>query len=730
MRIRLVFPPAGDPTRPHLSLPVVQAVLKKRGFSETRLLDANIQAYWHLLDPSRLRVAQEAVERRLSELDSLSSQSAEQGAEYYDLARAAVSAPYVIGHVDEAIGVLRDWKRFVIFKQYAWAIRLLERALMLACAPFYPTRFVFDYKMRLSTKSASEVELALTDPQNLFLSYYAEDVVPRLVASAPDLVVVGISLRSQLIPALTLARLLKAVVPRVHLSAIGVFLHYQEPTLVQWPRLFDFIDSAIPGAFLQYEGGFGEADTVANLARALMRGDGMEKVPGLIYCDEQRHVHHNADGCGIDIETLPTPDFDGLAEEKYFAPETVFPLALTKGCYWGRCTFCTRTDPYEERSTETVFRDMELLQQRYGARSFYFTDDAIRPELFVSLSDRLVDALPGVFWHSMARFDRALDQQACQRMYQAGCRCLEFGLESASARLLKVTKKGTTLEIIRNVLGNCSAAGIRSRVFCIVGFPGETQDEFRATIEFLKDCREIIHSVRIVRFMLEPGSYMAEHPGEFGLTHVIAESGRDLAANLLYEVSAGAGMQDAVRMQAAAIAEIDGIYGGRLAFQTFRQHAFLHAAAGAGAPGKEDGTEQATPVVVPESVLERAIPEGPRRFRYSLTELARSAAESRIERKQAILAGHSHAVQQPEGATRALYPEAKPLAYIYAGEEDAIRELSDPMIRFLDILEPDLSLAQSLRARNLEPAGRALDLANLLVNAGVLRVRHRVRVKG
>jgi anaerobic magnesium-protoporphyrin IX monomethyl ester cyclase len=706
---------------------MVQAVLKEQGFRQTRLLDANIQAYWHLLDVPRLGAAREAVERRLGELESLPYLNPAQASEYYELARAAVSAPYVIGNLEDALDVLRDWKRFVVFKQYAWAIRVLERALMLASAPYYPTRFVFDYKMRFSTKSTVEVEQALSDPRNLFLSFYSGDLVPRLLAEAPELAVIAISLRSQLIPALTLARVLKSAQPGIHISVSGVFLHYQQATVRKWARLFDFVDSVILGAFRQYEGGFAEVGVVAELARALARGGSLDNVAGLLYRDS-RSVRQVPGAAPADIETLPTPDFDGVADEKYLAPEIVYPLAITKGCYWGRCAFCTRTEPYAQRSAETVLRDMQSLRRRYGARCFYFTDDAIRPELLASLSAGLTQALPDSFWHSMMRFDRALDREACLLMRRSGCRCLEFGLESASARLLKLTRKGTTLEIIRNVLSHCSAAGIEPRVFCIVGFPGETENEIAETVRFLKECSDIIRSVRIVRFMLEPGSYMEAKPAEFGLIQVIGEPDRDLAANLLYQVSAGAGMQDAVRMQAAAIEEIDAVYGGRLAFQTFRQHAFLHAVAGAG--GQDTGAVHLTPETLLESVLEPAAPEGLRRFRYCLETLARCAAESRIRRKQAILAGSTHSVQDFADAGPLLYPEAKPPAYLYTGEKDAIRELPDSMLRFLNMLEPDLTLGQALRRRNVAPHGRVLDAARALLDAGILRVRHKARVEG
>ena len=43
---------------------------------------------------------------------------------------------------------------------------------------------------------------------------------------------------------------------------------------------------------------------------------------------------------------LPLPDFDGLPLDRYFVPERIIPYLATRGCYWGRCTFCDHGQGY------------------------------------------------------------------------------------------------------------------------------------------------------------------------------------------------------------------------------------------------------------------------------------------------------------------------------------------------------------------------------------------------
>ena len=70
-------------------------------------------------------------------------------------------------------------------------------------------------------------------------------------------------------------------------------------------------------------------------------------MPNLIYKDE-KGVHVNKEVFAESLAELPPPDFDGLPLEKYFVPQLILPYLATRGCYWGRCTFCDHFQGYVE----------------------------------------------------------------------------------------------------------------------------------------------------------------------------------------------------------------------------------------------------------------------------------------------------------------------------------------------------------------------------------------------
>src|SRR3954467_14883389 len=87
-----------------------------------------------------------------------------------------------------------------------------------------------------------------------------------------------------------------------------------------------------------------------------------------------------------DLKVLPAPDFDGLPLELYLAPRLVLPYDPTRGCYWGKCTFChyglaeVGTASYRERQVERVVEDLRALSSRHGTRYFYLSQDSVAPK--------------------------------------------------------------------------------------------------------------------------------------------------------------------------------------------------------------------------------------------------------------------------------------------------------------------------------------------------------------
>lgn len=79
-----------------------------------------------------------------------------------------------------------------------------------------------------------------------------------------------------------------------------------------------------------------------------------------------------------------------------------------------------------------------------------------------------------------------MDEELLNALKAAGADTIAFGLESGSPEVLKKTKKGISLEKVEQNIAYAQQIGLATELFTIFGLPGETVDDARATINFVK----------------------------------------------------------------------------------------------------------------------------------------------------------------------------------------------------------------------------------------------------
>jgi radical SAM superfamily enzyme YgiQ (UPF0313 family) len=550
MRVALVFPPQGHFTQPYLSLPSLGAYLTANDVRDVTLIDANIEAYDRFLSPARLRRSLDVV-RAGEGLASLEARDALgfSGMERYQLlSEIDLVGDEVAERIEEAKAVLRTPAEFYDYERYLWAGRTLEQGLRLFSAEYAPTRLTaHGFVMRRRIERTGDILAALDDErENPFVEDMREHVVPRLRALDPDLVGLSVTFPSQAIPALTLATQIKAWKPDCHVTIGGGLLAYVADKLSRHGEVWGAVDSMV---LLEGEG------PLLALCAAL-EGDGdLSRVPNLVWCERPANgrlegnvsdrVRVNRQDQPLDIKTLPTPDFDGMPLEKYFSPELVLPLAATRGCYWGKCVFCTLYTVigpgYRGRTIEQTVQDMAALQRKYGTRHFYLAIEDLPPNMARAMPRAILDAGLDVDWWCDARLEtEVFTQEVCDEMAAAGCRRIAFGFESSSRRVLDAMCKGidpdASLELIRRV----RAAGISVTLYVMVGFPTETRVEAEQTLATIVEHKDLIQEVSVRVFYLDERSEIFARRQEFDIVEIYPDSQADL--QVYYDFRTGSGM--------------------------------------------------------------------------------------------------------------------------------------------------------------------------------------------
>jgi radical SAM superfamily enzyme YgiQ (UPF0313 family) len=549
-KVMLLFPPEWVPTAPYLALPSLTAVLRQAGHQVIQR-DVNIEMYDHFFTlefliwvKARLGMQLRALQDRekagaLTERESDQKAVVEQayGVDAFDLAERAEDAKLIV-----------RGERFYQADQLEGALNCFREAMEYISAAYYPASLVFypmESNLGYRPGVSKEVFACLDDEQvNVYRDICNQLVLPSVSKEQPDVVGVSIGTQMQLLAGLTFCRMIKETFPHIKVVVGGnVITRLQE----ELPKHEWFFSEVFDAAIL-YEG----EHALLWYVEALNGQRATESVPNLI--------HRGADGVqqSKDVYTekttaLPLPDFDGFPLDRYFVPERIIPYLATRGCYWGRCTFCDHGqgyfDQYRGMSAQLAVEQVKALRDKYHCHHFLFSDESYPPALFKKVSQLLVDQDVGIKWTTLIRFEESLQDPAVWELAaKAGCCTLYYGMESANERVLNLMDKHAKASVIRNNLHQAAKAGIWNHVMAFYGFPSETRDEAMDTRQFLLDNQPVIHSTELFYFVAYRHTPMVRHPEKFGIT-IHKQEEYDLPLDFYYTLNEPGGISCLDAMQ-------------------------------------------------------------------------------------------------------------------------------------------------------------------------------------
>jgi radical SAM superfamily enzyme YgiQ (UPF0313 family) len=226
-------------------------------------------------------------------------------------------------------------------------------------------------------------------------------------------------------------------------------------------------------------------------------------IPGAIF-SHRLLTHYEARKPIQDLNVIPWPTFKEFNLRQYHTSS--IPLFSSRGCI-GKCNFCNDWSlslPYRFRDARNIFEEIKYHVKNNHTHSFSFKDllcNGDIPNLNLLL-DLIIQSGLAISWDSQAIARKEMTYGLLCKMQQAGCHTLVYGIESFSNNVLKRMGKIFTSQIAEEVLKNTCQAGIRSFVNIIVGFPGETDEDFQETLRALERNGRYIESIGAVSVCL------------------------------------------------------------------------------------------------------------------------------------------------------------------------------------------------------------------------------------
>ncbi len=308
-----------------------------------------------------------------------------------------------------------------------------------------------------------------------------------------DLICFAISHQGQFIESLILARIFKLINK-------NVFIVFGGPRLTRITGKLCDLSSTTTKMIDGIVVGDGE-EPLAKLIYNLENNLSLKNVPNFLHKDGGSFKKTNNKFEITKKHLAIMPNFDGLEL-------SCLPIRVSKGCYWNKCTFCDFTKKNSQNyiivKPELIVKNIKLLVNKYSINKFIFVDDAIPPMFLKRFSEILLEKKMDIEWSCFfSCLDKKyLENNIIQKMSESGCKRISFGLESMSARVLKLMGKMHNPSEAVKIIKAFRKFGIFILLYTMFGFPTETKEGAEKTFNFLASNKVLYDKIMLSSFVL------------------------------------------------------------------------------------------------------------------------------------------------------------------------------------------------------------------------------------
>ncbi|HVW68031.1 MAG TPA: radical SAM protein [Steroidobacteraceae bacterium] len=365
---------------------------------------------------------------------------------------------------------------------------------------------------------------ALDTPHNLVDASLHELTLEALSHYQPTLVLLTAPFPGNVYGAFRIAQTMKRAQPSI-VTVLGGGYCNTELRELNEPRIFDYFDFVTLDA--------GERPLLA-LIEHLEKKRPLDRLVRT-YTRELSYVDHKEPD--IAFSETGTPTYAGLPLDDYLSLLDMLnpmhrlwsdgrwnKLTVAHGCYWKQCSFCDVSLDYISRydlaATDVLIDRIESLIRETGQTGFHFVDEAAPPKALKSLASGLLQRKLDIAWWGNIRFEKSFNAELCRLLADSGCVAVTGGLEVASDRLLKLMKKGVSVEQVARVTRAFADAGILVHAYLMYGFPTQTTQDTVDALEYVRQlfAAGCIQSGFFHRFTCTVHSPVGKHPQQYGVT--------------------------------------------------------------------------------------------------------------------------------------------------------------------------------------------------------------------
>jgi radical SAM superfamily enzyme YgiQ (UPF0313 family) len=304
----------------------------------------------------------------------------------------------------------------------------------------------------------------------------------QVLAEKPDLVAFYTNLMTK-VQVIEQLQFLKTQLPNTKFVVGGPDVTYNQENYLK--AGFDFVV-------------IGEGEqTMLELVKALENDDDINEVSGISFFNKDQLQENVARVKIRELPTLPFPDRGGIPFETYLNVwkehhgMRTANISTQRGCPY-TCKWCSTAvygQSYRRNEPDRVVAEIIHLKEDFGVEALWFVDDVF------TVSHKWIEKLHAEFakndliipFEIITRAER-LNESILGQLKEMGCFRIWIGAESGSQKIIDRMDRRVKLETVQEMMQMTQKFGMESGTFIMVGYPGETHEDVRATMDHIKRC--------------------------------------------------------------------------------------------------------------------------------------------------------------------------------------------------------------------------------------------------
>ncbi|OGS37969.1 MAG: hypothetical protein A2551_04370 [Elusimicrobia bacterium RIFOXYD2_FULL_34_30] len=258
----------------------------------------------------------------------------------------------------------------------------------------------------------------------------------------------------------------------------------------------------------------GEGEIILKeLLDCLEKGEEPSTIKGIAYKKDGKINFIGKQPLFENLDELPFPARHLTHYNKYYSiigkNDVATSIMASRGCPY-RCNFCfiQYEGKYRMRSVENIINEIKECIT-LGITEFLFFDEAftINKKRVIAFCDEVIRQKLKITFEIRSRINN-IDDEMLQKIKQAGCSRIQFGVENASDEILIAMNKKITLTEIIKVINATKKTGIDIFLDFMLGYPGETKEQINKTMKFAQKMNP--DYVQFAITVLSPGTKIYE----------------------------------------------------------------------------------------------------------------------------------------------------------------------------------------------------------------------------